>query len=204
MQKGRPKSITSQRAKIPRWKAKSRRFLRQRILGVDDKPHRIAWGVFLGFVVAFTPTLGFQIILYLIVASILRANKISGIPWLFISNPFSAVPLYYSTWWVGNFIMSGGSSSAEGGRAAITRLLEATENVKGSLSSLFSAKYWAMVGDTLLALGYELWLGGLVVGVILGAIAYPLALRGVSKYRQHIELKRVLLDERRKSRAESL
>ena len=196
----RPSTPTGQRARLPRLRAKSRRFLRQRILGVDDKPHRIALGVFLGFAVAFTPTLGFQIFLYLIVASLLKANKVSGIPWLFISNPFSAVPLYYSTWWVGNLVTSGGSNSKEGGRAAIENLLAATENVKGSFSSMLSAKYWAMVGDTLLALGYELWLGGFILGTIFGVMAYPIALRSVSKYRERVELKQALLAQRRKSR----
>ena len=71
------------------------------ILHLDDTPHRIAWGVFIGAMIAFTPTLGFQIVLYLPIAALLRANKVSGIPILFISNPFAAVPLYYTTWSVG-------------------------------------------------------------------------------------------------------
>ena len=33
------------------------------ILHLDDTPHRIAWGVFIGAMIAFTPTLGLQIVL---------------------------------------------------------------------------------------------------------------------------------------------
>ena len=62
------------------------------LLRVRDTPRRIAWGVFLGSVVAMTPTLGFQIVLYVAIATVLRANKLSGIPILFISNPITAVP----------------------------------------------------------------------------------------------------------------
>jgi hypothetical protein len=151
------KNLTSQRARLPRWRAKTRRFMRQKVLGVGDTPHRIAWGVFLGFFVAFTPTLGFQILIYLLIASLLRANKVSGIPWLFISNPFSALPVYYSTWWVGNLIISGGGDSSGGGRAAVQNLAAATSRVKGSVSQFFELEYWAAVGDTLVTLGYELW-----------------------------------------------
>ncbi|TFH27625.1 MAG: DUF2062 domain-containing protein, partial [Myxococcales bacterium] len=75
------------------------------ILHLDDTPHRIAWGVFIGAMIAFTPTLGLQIMLYLPVAALLRANKLSGIPVLFISNPFTAVPLYYATWSLGAAIL---------------------------------------------------------------------------------------------------
>lgn len=75
------------------------------ILHLDDTPHRIAWGVFLGTMIAFTPTLGLQIVLYIPIAALLRANKISGIPILFISNPFTAVPLYYTTWSVGAAVL---------------------------------------------------------------------------------------------------
>jgi hypothetical protein len=75
------------------------------ILHLDDTPHRIAWGVFIGAMIAFTPTLGLQILLYLPIAALLRANKVSGIPILFISNPFTAVPLYYTTWSVGAAVL---------------------------------------------------------------------------------------------------
>jgi len=196
----REQTRTGQRARLPRWKAKTRRFLRQKVLGVGDTPHRIAWGVFLGFFVAFTPTLGFQIIVYLLVASLLRANKVSGIPWLFISNPFSALPVYYSTWWVGNLIISGGGDSAGGGREAVQNLADATTQVKGSFSQFFDPKYWATVGDTLVTLGYELWLGGFVLGMVTGTIAYPIAFRAVIRYRERVEQKRLLFENQRQAR----
>src|SRR5690606_17221590 len=77
---------------------KFRQVLVHNILGLDDTPHRIGLGVLLGFLVAFTPTLGFQIIMYVALAALIRANKLSGIPILFISNPFTAVPLYWFVW----------------------------------------------------------------------------------------------------------
>ncbi len=82
-----------------------RRTIVHRILGVGDTPRRIAWGMFLGTMVGFTPTLGFQIMIYLALATLLRANKISGIPILFISNPLTAVPLYWSCWRVGAWVL---------------------------------------------------------------------------------------------------
>ena len=40
--------------------------LEHHILGLNDEPHRIARGVFLGTVVAFTPTLGLQMMIYVL------------------------------------------------------------------------------------------------------------------------------------------
>jgi hypothetical protein len=193
-------TLTGRRKRLPRWRVKTRRVLRQKILGVNDTPHRIAWGVLLGFFIAFTPTLGFQIFIYLIVATILKANKVSGIPWLFISNPFSAVPVYYSTWSVGNLIISGGTGSSSGGRAAVQKLADATTQVKGSFQQFLTMDYWSMVGDTLLQLGYELWIGGFAIGIVFGSLAYPIAFRAVERYRKKIENKRAFFEERRKSR----
>ncbi|MEE2904605.1 MAG: DUF2062 domain-containing protein [Myxococcota bacterium] len=192
-----PRTKTYTRKRLPRYKAKARRVIRQKVLGVADTPHRIAWGVALGFFIAFTPTLGFQILVYLVFAAILRANKLSGIPWLFLSNPFSAVPVYYSTWWVGNLILTGGKASSEGGRAAVEKLVEATTQVSGSMKQFLSPQYWSMVGDTLIMLGYELWIGGFAVGAATGAIAYPIALKAIKGYRARQEEKRLMFQKRR-------
>ena len=175
--------------------------IRTKVLGLDDTPHRIAWGVALGFIIAFTPTLGFQIIFYVVMAALLRANKVSGIPWLFISNPLTAVPLYYGTWWVGNMALSGGAKDAAGGRAAIQHMIDATTAAGSVWEGLLSADYWKQIGQLVVDLGYELWFGGLIVGVLLGAVMYPLAYRGVIAYRARVtarkERRRAALAERR-------
>ena len=92
---------------MKKWWEKLKDVVVHKILGLDDAPSRIAWGVFLGCVVAMTPTLGLQILLYVSLATLLRVNKLSGIPILFISNPFTAVPLYGFCWWVGNLLLHG-------------------------------------------------------------------------------------------------
>src|SRR5690606_35711270 len=119
-----------------------KRVLVHNILGLDDTPHRIALGVLLGFVIAFTPTLGFQIILYVAVAALLRANKLSGIPILFITNPFTAVPLYWFVWKVGGLVLG---RSAEGEKAPSAAALDA----------LFEGKTWAEGAETLVT--SEFW-----------------------------------------------
>ena len=80
---------------LMKMKERLRRYLSDHLLGLNDSPHRIALGVGLGVFIAFTPTFGLQILLYLAIASAIGANKISGIGPLFINNPFTLLPLVY-------------------------------------------------------------------------------------------------------------
>ena len=159
----------------------------RRILGLNDTPHRIAWGVFLGLMVAWTPTLGLQILIYLAVAALFRANKVSGIPLLFISNPVTAVPLYYFCWLVGRRILSDGPSSPSEA-ARIHERLEAAESAGGDIwEQIFQTEFWLGVWDALVAMGGEMWMGSLVMGLATGIPGYFLTRWGVAAYRRRQE-----------------
>jgi hypothetical protein len=163
------------------WWTRLRDVVVNRILGLHDTPHRIAWGVFLGFVVAFSPTVGFQMMLFVAVATLFRANKVSGLPIVWITNPVTVVPVYYACWRIGAFLLDTDGDPERGARI-IADLMGA--DTEWTWSRLFESEFWAGVGSTLWELGGELWLGGLVVGVVTGAAAYPLTLWGVRAYRR--------------------
>lgn len=151
-----------------------------RILGLNDTPHRIAWGVALGTFVCFTPTIGIQILLYVAVASVVRANRVSGMPILFLSNPVTALPLYYSEWWLGATILHG---SAEGDGQ---RLIDALERLQANdmADTLWSWAYWRDLTFSILDLGVEIWIGATVIGVLASAPVYFVAKRAVVGYRR--------------------
>jgi hypothetical protein len=148
-----------------------------RVLHLDDTPHRIAFGVFLGFVVGATPTLGLQMLIYVAIAALLGANKLSGILPVWISNPLTAVPLYYGNWWVGRLLLTGSVDGAAAGGDA----LEAA--AAGGPTSFAQVDSWRDAVDAVFALGAELWVGSLVVGVVSGAVAYWITYRSVVAYR---------------------
>ncbi len=154
------------------------------ILHLDDTPHRIAFGVLLGFIVGATPTIGLQMLIYVAIATLLGANKISGILPVWLSNPVTAVPLYYTNWRIGRFMMGGGTVD----KAATEKILEAVVGVPGQDQPLweriFSPTFWSAALDAFMAMGAELWLGSLLVGVVLGVPAYWLTHRGVIAFRK--------------------
>ena len=155
------------------------------ILHLDDTPHRIAWGVFLGSVIAFTPTLGLQIVFYVLVATLFGANKISGIPILFVSNPFTAVPLYYATWTVGAWVLHPEDHGRVVTRDEIKTWLGETGRAlkETGIERLLDGDFWLDAGRLLLATGDELWVGGLIFGLITGVPLYFATRWGINAFR---------------------
>lgn len=151
-----------------------------RILGLDDTPHRIAWGVLLGTVVAFTPTIGFQIAIYVTLATLLRANKISGIPVLFVSNPFTAIPLYWFIWRVGALLVPGGDTSAAEIRTQLRRMAQSDLTWQNA----FTWSFWGEIGRTVVDMGVELWIGSFVIGLLAGIPLFFVSYWGVMEYRR--------------------
>lgn len=143
-----------------------RGYLKDHLLGLNDSPHRIALGVALGVFIAFTPTFGLQILLYLGIASAIGANKLSGIGPLFINNPLTLLPMYYGAWRLGGFMMEAAGSPLPpiAWEGDLTLML-------GSITDI----------------GIELWLGSVVLGIIAAIPAYFIAIIAVERFRRRSE-----------------
>lgn len=162
-----------------------RRLVVHNILHLDDTPHRIALGVFWGFLVGATPTLGIQMPLYFLAAFLSRANKVSGIGPVWLTNPLTAVPIYYFNWKLGLFLLTGRFASSPESRDAIARLVEGVPgNDESFFTRIFSGSFWSAVGDLLATIGVELWVGSIVVGLVSGLLGYWGAYYGVIAYRR--------------------
>jgi len=77
------------------------RFVRLRILRTSDSPHKIALGVALGIFVAWMPPLGYHILLALALTFLLQANKFFALVCVWVSNPFTYIPICYMNYVVG-------------------------------------------------------------------------------------------------------
>ncbi|HWL95406.1 MAG TPA: DUF2062 domain-containing protein [Phycisphaerae bacterium] len=164
--------------------SRTKKIVIDQIIGLHDTPHRIALGVFLGFVVGWSPTMGLQLPLYLIAAWTCRANRVSGIPVILLTNPLTAVPIYAVNWKVGAWFLDvfrkAPDSVAESHQMA--RLKAFVDEF--SLANLFDGEYWRNIWPTLKSLSVELIVGCLIVGVICGILGYGAAYYGVIAYRK--------------------
>lgn len=131
---------------------RTRRFMLVHVLHANDPPHQLALGGAIGVFVAITPTVGVQMALVLLFSWLLRANKVIGLPIVWMTNPATIVPIYYSCYIVGRKML---------GLPGIGRQWWA--ELRGVHDFAF---YW----QKLLEVATPLWLGCIVVAF---AAAYP-------------------------------
>jgi len=86
------------------------RYLRG-LLSIDDTPHRIALAFAIGVFLAFTPLLGLQTILALLLAFLLGLNRPAVLVGVFVSNPWTLVPIYTFAAWIGGLIVGSPASA---------------------------------------------------------------------------------------------
>ena len=147
-----------------------KRFFIYRVLHVDDTPHRIALGLAIGIFITWTPTVGFQMALTVALAWLLRANKVVGVPFVWISNPFTLLPIYGPNYLVGCWVLRQRALSLDFLTAA------------GSSGSWIERvnTWWNATWHVF----WPLWMGSLLVGLFLGTMAYFGTRIAVVKYRQ--------------------
>lgn len=142
-------------------------------------PEAIARGMALGMVVAFSPTIGIQLLMVLLLATMVNANRLSAVVPVFLTNVFTVPVVYGFTYAVGNLMLPGRFRSNEKVRAI---LWEFTRKVR---QQEFSS--WHETFTEFFRLGNDLFwpmlVGGLVVGVLGAAISYPVTLWAVHRFR---------------------
>ncbi|MBK8012096.1 MAG: DUF2062 domain-containing protein [Deltaproteobacteria bacterium] len=153
------------------------------ILRLDDTPHRIALGVFLGTLIGFAPIMGLQTIVLIAAAALFRANKLSGLPVVWITNPLTAVPFYYGCWRFGAFLLTGHFETSPTHAALIRQLIEVDPGTS-IISHFYTRAFWDQALALFLELGTELWVGCFVLGTFFGLILYWVTYRSVITYRE--------------------
>ncbi|MDZ7620232.1 MAG: DUF2062 domain-containing protein [Patescibacteria group bacterium] len=131
------------------------------ICGLDDpvQPHRVALGAAVGMFVAFTPTIGFQMAIVVAVAALLRANKLVGVPLVWISNPLTIPPIFYAGYSLGRLLL---------GWEKLGRQwwIELAHPPEGWWT--MSTFYWNRTAE----IATPLWLGLVIIGGVAGTITY--------------------------------
>ncbi len=164
-----------------------RRIISRRILHVDDTPRAIALGASIAMFIAILPLIGIQTFVAIAVAAAVRANKAVCIPVVWITNPFTAFPIYYGCYWLGRRICGGGAPAAEAAEEAeVVKQLVAV----GSDVHLWELAFWKQFFYTLVGMGAELWVGCVIVGIVLAVPTY-FAVRWAVVHHRERRLQRV-------------
>ena len=142
------------------------------ILVIRDSPHRIAWGVAIGTFVAYLPIVGIQMVIGALLCKIMRANILASIPMAWITNPLTIVPIYYLLYVFGGLFTNDSMTYAE------------MEIIVGSINEA-GVFTWNGLTITIDLFGNIFWpilIGGVIVGLVNGALFYAIVLKIVSVY----------------------
>jgi uncharacterized protein (DUF2062 family) len=77
----------------------------ERILKIRGEPREIALGMGLGLFVAMSPTMGFQMVIAIFLATLFKWNKIAAALGVWLTNPLTAPFIYGLTYLVGSFVI---------------------------------------------------------------------------------------------------
>ncbi len=148
-----------------------RRFVYHDLLHADDPPHPLALGMAVGIFVAFTPTVGVQMLVAGFLSWLLRANKAVSVAVVWISNPGTMVPIYWYCYRVGCGVLTLDPI----GQHWWNDLATPPDGWWPAVRF-----YWARF----IEIAGPLWLGGFVVGFVCAWVTYYLVYHSISFYRR--------------------
>lgn len=144
----------------PRWRRQLRYFY-WRFLRLQGTPEQLARGMASGVFSGCYPLFGFQTIIGIAVAMVLRGNRIMAAAATWVSNPFTYVPIFAFNFQVGHWLLGGGPVDV--------------------FSDLDSLKGWMDMGADVTV---RLMLGSTVVGIVAGVLSYFFGLYLIRRIRQ--------------------
>lgn len=148
------------------------RFVKTRILHVQDSPERLARGIAIGVFMAWLPLFGLQIILSLFLAAILRANKVMAVLFTWISNPLTAVFIYYPAYRLGRFLLGVGRKKPEMDPEQIEDIFTETLSLEHVVTDFFTVDLWKQIHAFFLQIGLEMTIGGVLIGLVAATVSY--------------------------------
>ena len=135
----------------------------RKILSQDDTPHSIALGTAIGTFIAFTPTVGIQMLVVVLIGwlcrPLFRFNHIAALLAVYISNPVTTLPIYWFNYWIGTFFVAGD----------LTR-----ERLAELLHYDGFAAWWISLWALTVEIGWPLLIGSVIVGLACALPSYPL------------------------------
>lgn len=153
------------------WYRRWRHVFFKKIRGVtrlEDTPYRIAMGCACGIFSSMLPIFG-QMLVAMLLAKICRANVLASIPWTWLTNPATTLPMWYGCYLVGAAL-----TRHQPVTWATLKDLAARIQHDGVTSTMHASG--ALFGEVIPALLF----GTVVIGMFLGATGY-LGIRAMVK-----------------------
>jgi uncharacterized protein len=161
------------------------------VIKLRSSPRAIASGLGMGTFIAFTPTIGIQLILAVVVATLLNMNRPAALVPVWITNPVTVAPIYTFNYWLGIQFVGG---------PPLTEVSGLFIDIGKTMAHL---EFWNIKDQFLavLHIGWDIFIplliGSLLVGVVSGLLVTFFSFKLLSIFFTHRVEKR-LLNNRRK------
>jgi len=149
-------------------------------------PRAVAGGFALGVFIAFTPTIGLQIIIVIFLGTLLNLNRPAAILAVWITNVATMVPIYTFNYWVGSLIWEG------------PPVAEVYKTFAAMGAQLVSLDFWDFWDQFQIMLGLStsiiipLLIGSVVIGAICAGLTYLVCMSIIQTVLVKRQKKRIL------------
>ncbi len=146
------------------------------VVKLRSSPRAIAGGLGVGTFIAFTPTVGVQLILAVVVATFFNMNRPASMIPVWITNPITVAPIYTFNYWLGSKVWDGPPlSEVSGFFIDIGRTMTRLEfwNIKEQFLAVLQ------MGKEILI---PLLIGSITIGAVSGFLVYGLSLKLLSVF----------------------
>ncbi len=143
------------------------------MLGSDSPPEVVAASFAIGVAISFTPLFGLHWIIALVLAVLLKLNKVDVLLGTLAVNPLTLPAVGAVAIPVGRFFL-------RARREAISHL---------PWKEMFRRSFWTAAGPTMKALGVQMAVGMFALSLVAGALTYLVLLRLIRRHRARLAAK---------------
>jgi len=150
------------------------------MLGSDSPPETVAASFAIGVAISFTPLLGLHWIIALLLAVILKLNKVDVLLGTLVVNPITLPPVAAVAIPIGRLLL-------RARREAVAHL---------PWHEMFRRSFWTAAGPTMKAIGVQMAVGMFFLSVIAGALTYVVLVNLIRRHRAKLAAELVTEGER--------
>ncbi|WP_170561208.1 DUF2062 domain-containing protein [Ruegeria atlantica] len=160
-------------------------YVKHRVRRLPDSPERIARGIGAGVFTAFTPFYGLHFLVAAVIARLINGNILAALSGTFFGNPLTYVPIGVVCLQTGHFLL-GDDFRKEETKGLMKNFGDALGDLKNNFVALFTDRVadWRGLSVFYDEVFFPYFIGGILPGLLAGAICYYLSLPLIRTYQQ--------------------
>ena len=155
------------------------------MLGSDSPPETVAASFAIGVAISFTPLFGLHWLIALLLAFILKLNKVDVLLGTLVVNPLTLPPVAALAIPIGRFLL-------RARREAVAHL---------PWHEMFRRSFWTTAGPTMKAIGVQMAVGMFFLAVIAGALTYVILVNLIRRHRAKLAAAALVTEAEREEAA---